>query len=245
MGMQRHDNEVRLKELENEEKEIGLRSAVFRYSMGQAQVLLEKTLEYEQNLEQQVEDVEQDLIEERKETARINRKLYEEKQGNSAKRKKEKEKLMAERSQLEELEEAAEKWNNNAEDDDEGCCMTYCECLMELPIPTVLRVCYGLYTATGVLTLILGAMVHSKIGYIQTYLTMGVAGTGMCMIVLGGLTVLTVGVHNRWWVFFLLLLLNVLQRKYTHAICLRTACEQPVASKPTQRPVSGPVSECF
>ena len=67
------------------------------------------------------------------------------------------------------------------------------------------------YTATGLLTIVLGLMVHSKVGFIETYLTMGVAGTGLCMAVLGGLTVLTAGLHSRWWVFFLLLLLNILQ----------------------------------
>ena len=77
-------------------------------------------------LEKQVTDLESKVLEEREETSKVRAKLYEEKQSNSGKRRLEKNKLMAEKSALEELEEAAEKWNNVDEHDEEGCCATYC-----------------------------------------------------------------------------------------------------------------------
>ena len=52
MGMQRDDNTQRLQELKEEKKEMEKAPIHFRYSLAQAKVLLERTLEYEENLEQ-------------------------------------------------------------------------------------------------------------------------------------------------------------------------------------------------
>jgi hypothetical protein len=211
MGMQRDDNTQRLQELKEEKKEMEKAPIHFRYSLAQAKVLLERTLEYEENLEQQAVDLEERVAEERRTVAKIQKRLYDEQQNQSSKRRAEKKKLMEQKSALEEMEAAAEKWNAADETDDEGCCEEYCDCLLEVPIPTVVKACYGLYLATGVLTLLLGLMVHKKVGYIESTFSLGVAGSGACMVVIGALVVLTASTHKKWWIFFVVLLLNVLQ----------------------------------
>ena len=107
--------------------------------------------------------------------------------------------------------QAVEAWNAVDDSGDDSFCEKYCDCLLEVPIPTVLRVCYGIYGAMGVLTVILGWMVHKRIGYVEPLLSRGVVGTGVCMSIIGPLVALTAGRHERWYLFFALVFFNALQ----------------------------------
>jgi hypothetical protein len=123
-------------------------------------------------------------------------------------------KLRDEQQQQEELEKAVEKWNEQPDDTGEdGFCDTLCECFAipnEL-IPTLVRTCYGIYFVVGLVTLVLGFFVHQKVGYIVLTLTVGVAGTGLCMAVIGAAVVFCTGQLEKRWGWQLVLVLNVVQ----------------------------------
>ena len=138
--------------------------------MSQAELLLEKTFAYEEDLEKKVETLESQLEDERLLVRKAQERLYNYKHEQSAKRKEEREHASAQRRASDAVAQAVEAWNAVDDSGDDSFCEKYCDCLLEVPIPTVLRVCYGIYGAMGVLTVILGWMVHKRIGYVEPLL---------------------------------------------------------------------------
>jgi hypothetical protein len=213
-GSQREDNQQRLTDLRREKKELDNAPLHFRCSMQQAEVLLDRTRKVELTLKQQriaateeTKEVKRQLAKELKRHNEIQQKL-------SMKRMLHVKKLRAEQHQQEELEQAVDKWNEQAEaTNEEGFCETYCEsCTIPNDlIPTVVKICYGIYFAVGAVTLVLGFLVHRKVGYIMSVFTVGVAGTGLCMAIVGGVVLFLIQRLEKTWGWQVVLLLNVLQ----------------------------------
>eukprot|EP01043_Picozoa_sp_COSAG02_P016214 COSAG02_NODE_709_length_18217_cov_13.019704_6_plen_873_part_00 len=213
-GSQRNDKQQRLADIEREKKELDNAPVHFRYSMKQAEALLNRTKQVELTLKQQklaameeTKEVKRQLAKEMKRHNEIQQKL-------SMKRVLHVKKLRDEQRHQEELEKAVEKWNKQPNDTDEdGFCDTLCECF-EIPnelIPTVVRASYGIYCIVGLVTLVLGFLVHQKVGYIESVFTVGVAGTGFCMAAIGAVVVFFTGQLQRTWGWQVVLVLNVVQ----------------------------------
>ena len=211
LGHERAASARELQELQRRHAEEEETPSHFRYSMSQAELLLEKTFAYEEDLEKKVETLESQLEDERLLVRKAQERLYNYKHEQSAKRKEEREHASAQRRASDAVAQAVEAWNAVDDSGDDSFCEKYCDCLLEVPIPTVLRVCYGIYGAMGVLTVILGWMVHKRIGYVEPLLSRGVVGTGVCMSIIGPLVALTAGRHERWYLFFALIFFNALQ----------------------------------
>ena len=161
----------------------------FQWSKQQAQALLDRTKQAEQELRDQIEKatnksakLEEKLADERKKRKAIEEQRQQKRLQTLKQRRKEEQ-------QKERLKkEVEEKWNAEPEDTGEDtCCEKYCGCctIHNDGIPLLVRICYGIYLAVGLLTVALGVSVHHKVGYIVSTFTIGVAGTGCCMVVIG------------------------------------------------------------
>ena len=215
-GSQREDNIERLDELDQETRALEPSAApAFQWSKQQAQGLLDRTKQAEQELRDQIEKatnksakLEEKLADERKKRKAIEEQRQQKRLQTLKQRRKEEQ-------QKERLKkEVEEKWNAEPEDTGEDtCCEKYCGCctIHNDGIPLLVRICYGIYLAVGLLTVVLGVSVHHKVGYIVSTFTIGVAGTGCCMVVIGGLVTCFAKQLQSRWVWYAVLVLNVLQ----------------------------------
>lgn len=214
MGSQRDDNHRRLEDMERERIEMDRAPVQFRCCRAQAEKLLNRTKSMEETLRLQrdaaaseTQDVKRQLAEQLKSYNNMQQKL-------SMKRVTAAKKLQEEQQKQEALEKAVDKWNEQGEDaDEDGFCEQYCECCM-IPndlVPTLVKFCYGVYFICGVVTLLLGLLVHNKIGYIVSVFTIGVAGTGICMVIIGALVLLFASLLEKKWGWHIVLTLNVIQ----------------------------------
>ena len=216
-GSQRDDNIERLNALDQEAQAMELSAAPMFHQLSkqQAQALVDRTKQAEQELRDQIEQAthKTEKLAEKLADERQKRKAIEEQRlQNRIQTLKQMRREEQQKNKLKK--EIEEKWNAEPVDTGEDtCCETYCACctITNGAIPLLVKICYGIYFAVGILTALLGVLVHSKIGYIVSTFTIGVAGTGCCMMVIGGMVLCFAKQLQSTWVWYIVLVLNVLQ----------------------------------
>lgn len=216
VGSQRADERRQLEDIARNTKELSNAPDHYRCSRDQAKMLLEKTKAAEASLHTQRDLAIQETKDMKRQLAAQLKDFNATKQKLSQRRLDKAKKLRQHQQEKEQLEDAVNAWNKEGDqddDDDDGCYASACGfcAIPDECVPTLVRVCYGFYFAIGVATLILGWVVHKKVGYIIPVFTIGVAGSGLCMVIIGALVLFCAGKYDKASGWLILQYLNVLQ----------------------------------